>query len=130
MPGYGARYWAERTPENRRKSHPKFRGTHIADVVVIGGGLTGCAMAYAIAKAGFDVVLLEAERLAAGATAGGLGAILPQPDTSFRAVEVAAGRKVARGAWKTAGRSATDFASVLKKLSIKADLTDTSLCID
>jgi glycine/D-amino acid oxidase-like deaminating enzyme len=130
MPGYGARYWAERTPENRRKSYPKFRGNHTADVVVIGGGLTGCAMAYAIAKAGFDVVVLEAERLAAGGTAGGLGAILPQPDASFRAVEVAAGRKVARAAWKTAGRSAADFAAVLKKLSIKADLADTSLCID
>lgn len=130
MSGYGARYWAERTADNRRKSYPRFRGTETADVVVIGGGLTGCAMAYAIAKAGFDVMLLEAERLATGATAGGLGAILPQPDASFLTVEAGAGRKVARAAWTGAERSAKDFATVLKKLSIKADLYPSSLFID
>ena len=41
-------------------------------------------------------MLLEAERLAEGSTAGGLGAILPQPDATFRGVESAAGRRVAR----------------------------------
>jgi glycine/D-amino acid oxidase-like deaminating enzyme len=41
--------------------------------VVIGGGLTGCAAAYALSAEGLDVVLLEAERLATGATAGSLG---------------------------------------------------------
>jgi hypothetical protein len=35
MPGYGARYWAERTAANRRRSYDSFKGTHTADVVVI-----------------------------------------------------------------------------------------------
>ncbi len=115
MPGYGARYWAERTADNRRRSYPKFRGSDRADVVVIGGGLTGCAMAYAIAKAGFGVVVLEAERVADGATAGGLGAIVPQPDAAFRAVEGLSGRRVAKSAWDGAARAAKDFAAVLQK---------------
>jgi len=112
MPGYGAHYWAERTADNRRKSHPKFRGQHTADVVVIGGGLTGCAAAAAIAGAGLDVILLEAERMATGSTAGGIGAILPQPDASFRVVEATVGRRVARTAWEEARRSAVEFAAV------------------
>src|SRR5689334_1842306 len=104
MPGYGARYWAERTADNRRRFFPAFRGSRTADVVVIGGGLTGCAIAYAVAKAGFNVIVLEAGRLASGATAGGVGAILPQPDASFRAVEPVAGRRAARAAWEGAAR--------------------------
>ena len=41
MPGYGHRYWDERTADNRRRAYPKFRGRHTADMVIIGGGLTG-----------------------------------------------------------------------------------------
>ncbi len=86
MPGYGSRYWAERTADNRRRAYPKFKGDHTADAVIIGGGLTGATTAYVLAHAGLDVILLEADRLAAGSTAAGLGAILPQPDAVYRAV--------------------------------------------
>jgi glycerol-3-phosphate dehydrogenase len=82
MPGYGARYWADRTASARRRTYSKFRGSDTSDVVVIGGGLTGCASAYALSAAGLRVVLLEADRLAEGGTAGGTGVIVPQPDAS------------------------------------------------
>ena len=58
MPGYGSRYWAERTADNRRRSYPKFRGSHTADAVVIGGGLTGATAVYVLANAGMSVMLL------------------------------------------------------------------------
>src|SRR5947207_12397225 len=106
MPGYGARYWAERTSDQRRRAYPKFRGDATADIVVIGGGLTGCAAAYALASANFDVVLVEAERIADGSTSGGFGAIVPEPAMSFRAAEAVVGRRVARTAWKETHRSA------------------------
>src|SRR3954471_16497358 len=54
MPGYGSRYWAERTGSARRRTFPKLKGEQTADVVVIGGGLTGCTAAYALAAAGLD----------------------------------------------------------------------------
>lgn len=46
-----------------------------ADVVVVGGGVIGCAIAYELAAAGLDVVLLEAGELGAGSTAKAAGGI-------------------------------------------------------
>ena len=127
MPGYGSCYWADRTADNRRRRYSKFRGAASADVVVIGGGLTGCAAAYALSAEGLDVVLLEAERLATGATAGSLGVIVPQPDARYAAVERDAGRRIAGIAWKDAHRSAREFASVLGKLPARSDLVPSTL---
>lgn len=130
MPGYGSRYWEERTADARRRSYPKFKGTDTADVVVIGGGLTGCTAAYVLAKDGAKVILLEEERLANGSTAASLGAIVPQPDASFRAVEHASGVRVARNAWSEARKSAVDFAAALRKLPTKCDLQPASFIIN
>jgi glycine/D-amino acid oxidase-like deaminating enzyme len=130
MPGYGRRYWAERTAENRRRSYPRFRGNHTADAVVIGGGLTGTTAAYVLANAGMRVMLVEADRIADGSTAGGLGAILPQPDATLRGVEQSGGRRVARTAWEIAQKSAADFAVALKKLPTKADVAESALVIN
>jgi glycine/D-amino acid oxidase-like deaminating enzyme len=130
MPGYGARYWADRTAANRRRSYPKFKGAHTADVVVIGGGLTGCMAASVLAGGGLKVVLLEADRLAEGSTAGSLGAIVPQPDTSFRDAERLAGMRAARTAFKETSRSAKELATALRKLPIKTDLAPASFVLN
>src|SRR5262245_19289346 len=130
MPGYGSRYWEERTAESRRRSYPKFKGAETVDAVVIGGGLTGCAAAYVLAKGGASVILLEADRLASGSTAASLGAIVPRPDASFRAVESASGIRVARNAWTEARKSAVDFAAALKTLPTKCDLQPASFVIN
>jgi glycine/D-amino acid oxidase-like deaminating enzyme len=122
MPGYGKSYWSERTPPARRRSHPAWRGTGTADVVIVGGGLTGCTAAWVFASAGLDVVLLEADRLASAGTAAGLGALVPQPDSWFRTVEAASGLRVARTAWTTARRSALDLRAALTRLRIRCDI--------
>ena len=43
--------------------YPALAGDERADVCVIGGGFTGVSAALNLAEKGFDVVLLEAERL-------------------------------------------------------------------
>jgi glycine/D-amino acid oxidase-like deaminating enzyme len=127
---YGARYWAARTSAARRKTHPTFRGSQSVDAVVIGAGLTGATAAYVLASAGLDVVVLEAGRLASGGTAAGLGAILPEPDAPYRAVEALTGRRLARTAWEETRRSGLDFAALIRRTGIRADLVETTLAIN
>lgn len=54
--------------------HPALQGAERADVCVIGGGFTGLSAALNLAEQGFDVALLEAERIGFGASGrcGGL----------------------------------------------------------
>jgi len=47
------------------------------DVVIIGGGINGCSLAYRLAKKGMDVVVIEKRYLASGAT-GACGAGIRQ----------------------------------------------------
>lgn len=51
-----------------------------ADVVVVGGGIVGCACALALADRGLEVVVLERAGLAAGASGRNRGLLLPHPD--------------------------------------------------
>jgi sarcosine oxidase subunit beta len=48
-----------------------------ADVVIIGGGVNGCSLAYRLAQKGIDVVLVEKQYLSSGAT-GACGAGIRQ----------------------------------------------------
>ncbi|MBN1281268.1 MAG: FAD-binding oxidoreductase [Candidatus Thermoplasmatota archaeon] len=48
-----------------------------ADVVIIGGGITGCCLAYLLSKKGLDVTVVEKRYLASGAT-GACGAGIRQ----------------------------------------------------
>lgn len=48
-----------------------------ADVVIIGGGVTGCSIAYQLAKQQVRVVLLERTRFAAGASGATAGVVSP-----------------------------------------------------
>lgn len=53
------------------------------DVLVVGGGLTGCAAAYYLASEGVDVLLIEQHDLnasASGANAGNLHGQIPHPE--------------------------------------------------
>ncbi|WP_270730879.1 NAD(P)/FAD-dependent oxidoreductase [Shimia sp. Alg240-R146] len=47
---------------------PSFQGNRQADVCVIGGGFTGLSAALHLAQKGYDVVLLEAQRVGFGAS--------------------------------------------------------------
>lgn len=129
---YGVRYWDDRNPVSRRTSWPKWKpakgdGPERVDVVIVGGGLTGCASAYAFAAAGHSVVLLEASRLASGATAGSAGLMLPGFDGSFASHDSLHGRRASRAMWQQARRGVLEFAAVLRRLGIRCDLESTSV---
>ncbi|HLZ28152.1 MAG TPA: glycine oxidase ThiO [Chloroflexota bacterium] len=54
-----------------------------ADVVVVGGGVIGCSIAYFLTLAGARVTLLERSHLAAGASGVAAGMLAPQVEAPF-----------------------------------------------
>jgi glycine oxidase len=58
------------------------RGGSSPDVVVVGGGVIGCAVAYWLAKAGARVAVLERDRIAAEASSAAAGMLAPLAEGS------------------------------------------------
>ncbi len=59
-------YWA--ATANPARAHPPLEGDRSCDVCVIGGGYTGLSAALHLAERGYEVVLLEAQRVGWGAS--------------------------------------------------------------
>jgi glycine/D-amino acid oxidase-like deaminating enzyme len=119
---YGRSPWIDRFPKSRVPSLPRYRGPLKIDVVIIGGGLTGCATAYAFAGAGVKTVLLEAAQIGRGNSGSSAGWISEDPGTRFVDLEKALGPRRARHAWQAWRRGALDFAALLRRLAVKIDL--------
>ena len=109
--------------------YDRYRGERAADVVIVGGGLTGCATAYALAAAGAKVMLLEAERIGAGATGACSGLVRQEPSTDFRTLADTHGLKAARAMWQAFRRAALDLAATVRRLGIRCDLDETA-CVE
>jgi glycine/D-amino acid oxidase-like deaminating enzyme len=116
-----APFWYDRFPERRRPAFPRQRAQLDTRVVVIGGGLTGCACACVFASARIPVVLLEADRIGGAATAGSLGLVREDLEALFESSASALGLRGARTMWQSMHRAALDFPSALRRFGIKCD---------
>ena len=118
---YGKPVWLDQFPKSRIPSYPRHRGPLTTDVIIIGGGLTGCATAYAFAAAGVKVALVEADRIGR-ASAGSAGWLGDDPGVPFRDVEAALGVRLARHGFQAWRRSALDAAALIRRLELKCYL--------
>ena len=127
---YGTPPWGPSTslgagqhvPASRVPSFPRFRGDYTADVVIIGGGLTGSVAAYMCASAGLKTILLEADRIGLGQTVRGAGVMSPEPGPLFRTVAAQHGLRAARLIFDTWRKGALDGVALLKRLRVKCDV--------
>jgi glycine/D-amino acid oxidase-like deaminating enzyme len=119
---YGKAPWIDQFPKSRVPARPRQRGPQQTDVVIIGGGLTGCATAYAFAAAGVKVVLLEAEQIGRGNSGRAIGWISEDPGVPFADLEKTIGLRGARRAWQSWRRASLDFAALLRRLDVKSYL--------
>ena len=57
---------------------------HTADVVIVGGGIIGCSIAWELAAEGLEIVLVERDQPGAGASPAAAGILIPEasPDVS------------------------------------------------
>jgi glycine/D-amino acid oxidase-like deaminating enzyme len=119
---YGRSPWVDTLPKTRRPAHPKLGSSLQVPIAIVGGGLAGCATAYALAATGQRVAIFEAQQVGSGATALAAGLLLAMPNTDYLALEKAHGRKVARALWQDTRRSALDAQATLRRLKIKCGL--------
>ena len=114
-------YFLDTFPRSRRPDYSRQRGEIRTTVAVVGGGLTGCACAVAFANAGVKVVLLEADRIGAGATAASAGLLRQDFDASFQEGVSRHGLRTARHVWQSFRRASLDFSAALKRAGVRAD---------
>jgi glycine/D-amino acid oxidase-like deaminating enzyme len=119
---YGESPWVDAVPKSRRGQYPGLRGEHTAQVVIVGGGLTGCATAYACAAAGLNPVLVEADRLGQGSSGRGAGLLLPEPGPAFRDVTALHGLRATRRIYEGWRRASLDAAALVRRLGIPCGL--------
>src|SRR5688572_17863451 len=113
---YGVSPWVYEFPDSRRPDYPRLQGEHTSDVVILGGGLTGCATAYACAAAGLKTMLLEGERIGHGSSGRSSGLLLPEPGPFFRDVAQMHGLRPARQIFSAWRRASLDAAALLRRL--------------
>jgi len=119
---YGISPWIDAVPAKRRGNHPRLRGEHAARVVIVGGGLTGCAVAQSCAAAGLAPLLLEADRLGQGSSGHGAGLLLPDPGPAFRELTGLHGLRAARHMFQAWRRASLDAAALLRRFGVACGL--------
>jgi gamma-glutamylputrescine oxidase len=116
-------YFLDALPRSRRPDYPRQKGDTRTAVVIVGGGLTGCACAASFAASGVDVMVLEAERIGAGETARSAGLLRQDLDASFQDSAALHGLRAARHVWQGFRRASLDFGAALRRFGIKAGVT-------
>jgi gamma-glutamylputrescine oxidase len=104
--------------------HPRLQENVQADVCVIGGGFTGLSAALNLAEKGFDVVLLEAERVGFGASGRNGGLIGSGQRKDVIEMERQFGFERSRVFWQFAEDAKTEIRERVAKHSIDCDLQD------
>src|SRR5580765_4381242 len=113
-----APFFSDTFPRSRRPDYPRHRGETRTRVVIVGGGLTGCACAASFAAAGVSAILIEADRIGAGATAASPGILRQCPDAPCQEAWPRHGLRAARHVWQGFRRASLDFGAALRRFSI------------
>ena len=123
--GYPDTYYAA-TAVGVREYAP-LAGAERADVCVIGGGFTGLSAALNLAEQGFDVVLLEAERIGFGASGRCGGLVGSGQRKDVFETEEAFGYERSRQLWEFAELAKNEIRQQVAKHGIPCDLQDGQL---
>lgn len=99
-------------------------GEQVADVAVLGGGLTGLSCALELAERGRSVVLLEAERIGSEASGRNGGQALQGLAASMDVVERLAGLETARMIWAMSREALALLKQRIEQYQIPCDLVE------
>ena len=101
---------------------PGLSGDISTDVCVIGGGYTGLSSALHLRQKGYDVVLLEAERIAWGASGRNGGHVGTGQRADQTSIEKWVGEEAAKGLWQLGLDAVQKVCDLINELNIDCEL--------
>jgi glycine/D-amino acid oxidase-like deaminating enzyme len=104
-----------------RKSYPDFKGDTEADVVIIGGGITGILNGYTLSKENLKVIILEKDKLCYGATSLTTAFLTALIDTDTKDLIKAFGQKDARLILESHQEAIDFIENIIKKEKIECE---------
>jgi glycine/D-amino acid oxidase-like deaminating enzyme len=105
-------------------SHPPLRRGVDVDVAIVGGGVTGTAVAWRLATAGFRVAILERDRIGRGSTVASTALLMQEPDEDFRKLRSQHGSRATQRIWQLSRKATADLVSAIRTLAIRCDLAE------
>jgi gamma-glutamylputrescine oxidase len=112
-------YAAQASPLAAR---PPLSGTRHCDVCIVGGGYAGLSTALHLAERGYETVLLEADRVGAGASGRNSGFVLPGYAMEIDKLCATVGAAYAEHLWRLSVEAVRLVASRAGRHSIDCDL--------
>lgn len=103
------------------QTFPELTETISADICVIGAGITGVVTAYALAKQGISVALVEKEIVASGATGRNTGFILSGTVEHYNRAVTFWGREKAKRMWKYTQKNHQSLSEIIQEEDIRCD---------
>lgn len=102
-------------------SAPAFAGDLDADVVIVGGGITGLTLAWTLVERGASVALLDSGPIAGGASGRNAGFLLAAPAEPYQEMVTFWGRPGARALVETGRRNHERIRHLVETLGIACD---------
>jgi glycine/D-amino acid oxidase-like deaminating enzyme len=115
--------WLGRSSVRTTETYPSLRHSINTDVVVIGAGVTGAAVAWKFAAAGIGVVVLDASRVGRGSTAASTALLMQEPDEDFTDLRRRYGSRTTGRIWELSRIATNQFVRALSDLEIECDLS-------
>lgn len=109
------------------EAHPPLRGSLDCDVCVVGGGIAGCSSALHLAERGYQVVLLEGERIGWGASGRSGAQALPGFACGQEKIAALVGRDDARALWTISVEGVALMRTLISRHGIDCDWVDGQL---
>jgi glycine/D-amino acid oxidase-like deaminating enzyme/nitrite reductase/ring-hydroxylating ferredoxin subunit len=110
----------------RRASYPPLDDRGDAEVVVVGGGITGLTTAWLLAREGRDVILLERSRIGSGTSGATSAHVTDVPDLRYRRLIKNFGEKTGRLLVARAGDALALMTELIAAESIRCDFAPVS----
>lgn len=112
-------FWNENTD---CKEYPKLEKDIDTDICIIGGGITGISIAYQLLNKGFDITILEKDRLCSCTSGGNTGKITSQHGLIYKYLCDSNGIEFAQKYYKANEKAKENIRKIIDKEKINCDL--------